>query len=482
MSHALFLLLGVLYGFVFGIIPVAGTATALIALFGFMSYFQHDPYALVIFTTAAVVSSSIGDSFSSVVLNIPGGGGSAATMVDGFPMAQRGEGARALSAATVTSAANGLIWGLLVFLFLPYYTVLIRSFGIPEMFAFTCLAMVTVVFVNSRYWFRGILALALGIFLGLVGTDPQTNAARFTAGWFYLADGIQLAPVMAGVLAFPELFEALRLRHETTKVRQGEHWHQMRQGIVDAWTYRWDSLRGGLIGGIIGMLPGIGGNIVDWLAYGQTVAMHPNDKIPFGQGNVRGVIGCEGANNSQKATAYLPTVLFGVPSAPFEAIIMALFMYVGLEMGSPLLLKDTRFFEALSYGYLWGLALTFVLAMLTIRYAIAITAIPLRYYVIPLVALITWSCVQYTGGWEDYVVLLLCTALGFALKAFKLSRAAFIIGFVLAERVESITGQYLTLYDPSALLFRPISFGLVVAALLAISYGLFFNKGKITYV
>ena len=117
MTYLIALILGSLYGFVFGIIPVAGAATSLITIYGFMDYFRADPYLLVIFTTAVVVASTIGDSFASVVMNIPGANGSAATMVDGFPMARRGEGARALSAALVTSTVNGLIWGGLVFFF-----------------------------------------------------------------------------------------------------------------------------------------------------------------------------------------------------------------------------------------------------------------------------------------------------------------------------------------------------------------------------
>lgn len=477
-----FLIMGVLYGFLFGIIPVAGTTTALVTLFGFMSYFQHDPYLLVIFTTAVAASSSIGDSFASVVLNIPGGGGAAATMVDGFPMARKGQGARALSAAVVTSTTNGVIWGLLVFMFLPFYAPVVNAFAIPEMFAFTCMAMIAVVFVNSKYWVRGFIALGIGVFLGLVGLNPETGAERFTGGWYYLADGIQLIPIMAGFLAFPELIEALFSRAETTKIEKKDIWRQIWQGFGDSWVHRWDGLRGGAIGGVIGLLPGVGGNIVDWLAYGQTVALNKNEKIPFGSGNVKGLIGTEGANNAQKATAYVPTVLFGVPGAPFEAVVMGLFMYVGLEMGTPTVLADTRFFWSLSYGFLWGMLITFLISILFIRYAINIMRIPFAYYCVPLIALIVWTCGEYTGGWEDYAMVALCTVGGLIFKYCKLSRAAFIIGFVLAERIESTGNQYFALYDPTDLLFRPISLSIVVVGVLIALYGIFGKRVEVNYV
>ena len=121
MEYIIFLILGCAFGFFIGLIPVAGATTGLISVYSFISYF-NDPYMLVVFTTAIVVTSSIGDSFCSIVMNIPGAGGAAATMIDGFPMSQRGEAARALSAAISTSWINGMIWGILVFLFLPYYS------------------------------------------------------------------------------------------------------------------------------------------------------------------------------------------------------------------------------------------------------------------------------------------------------------------------------------------------------------------------
>lgn len=482
MEYLLWLILGTIYGFVIGIIPVAGAATGLVAIYGFINFFLGDPYALVVFTTAIVVACTIGDSFSSVVMNIPGASGSAATMVDGFPLARQGQGARALSAAITTSTINGLLWGCLVFLFLPWYTSVVMNLAIPEMFAFILLAFTCVCFVNSEYWFRGIIALCIGVFLGLVGLDPNTNAARFTLGWDYLESGIQIAPVLAGFLAIPELLEAYRSKIETTHVLQKDIWPQIRQGIRDSWRYRWDGLRGGVIGAVIGMLPGIGGNIADWLAYGQTAAVNKNEKIPFGQGNVKGVIGCEGANNAQKATAYIPTVLFGIPAAPFEAIILSLFMLVGLELGSPELLADMTFFKILGGSYMVAMIITFFLSLFFIRYAIRVMNVPFHYYFWPILALLVWSSVQYTGYWEDYVMFFFCCIGGILFKYFKLSRAAVIIGFVLADRLEATFIQFINLYAWTDLFTRPISLGIIVVALVALVYGLFFNKVKINYV
>lgn len=482
LDYSFWLLLGTVYGFIIGIIPVAGTATGLVIIYSFLDVFRSDPYTLVIFTTAIVVSSTVGDSFASVVMNIPGASGSAATMVDGFPMARNGEGARALSAAISTSTVNGIIWGGLVFLFLPYYSKVILVFGIPEMFAFILLAFTCICFINSEYWFRGIIATVIGIFLGLVGEDPTTTAARWTGGWEYLKDGIQIMPILAGFLAFPELIEAYKHKAKVIELKTKTIWLQIKTGMIDTWTHRWDGIKGGMIGAFIGILPGIGGNVADWLAYGQTVASNKNEKIAFGDGNVKGVIGCEGANNSQKATAYVPTVLFGIPAAPFEAIIMSLFMIVGIELGSPQLLSDITFFKILGASYFVSMFLTFFIAILFIRYAIKIMNVPFHYYFWPLMGLITWSCVQYTGYWEDYAIFALCCIAGVVFKYLKLSRAAVIIGFVLADRFEATGLQFTTLYQWNDLFTRPISGTLMLIALAAIVYGIFFNKTRINYV
>lgn len=482
MEYLFWLLAGTLYGFVIGVIPVAGAATGLVALYGFLPYFLGDPYTLVVFTTAIVVACTIGDSFASVVMNIPGAAGSAATMVDGFPLARQGQAARALSAAVTTSTVNGMIWGVLVFAFLPYYATVVLKLAIPEMLAFISLAFVCVCFVNSEYWFRGILALIIGTVLGLIGLDPNTNAARMTLGWDYLKSGIQIAPVLAGFLAVPELLEAYHSRVETIKMEARTVWTQIRQGWRDSWVHRWDGLRGGAIGAVIGILPGIGGNIADWLAYGQTVAANRNETTEFGTGNIKGVIGAEGANNAQKATAYVPTVLFGIPAAPFEAIIMSLFMLVGIELGSPQLLSDMTFFTVLGGSYFTAMIITFAISLIFIRYAVRIMNVPFHYYFWPVLALLVWSSVQYTGYWEDYLMFVLCCVAGIVFKYLKLSRAAVIIGFVLADRLESTFLQYTNLYSWWDVFTRPISGTIVAVAVAALIYGIFFNKVKIKYV
>jgi putative tricarboxylic transport membrane protein len=472
------LLAGTFYGMLIGIIPAAGATTGLVMLFGFVQYFS-DPYLGVVFCMAVVAASTTGDSITSILLGIPGANSAAATMVDGFPLALQGRATYAISAAVCTSTVNGLIWGSLVFMLLPYYTGLLLYFGIPELWAFTMLALATVGFVSSRYRARSFLALAVGILLGLVGVDPATNEPRFTLGWYYLEDGLQLMPVVAGLFAIPELLHALCNRTQTATV-EGSQWQQTLDGLRATWQHRWLALRGGFIGAFIGVLPGLGGAMADWMAYGQAVATTPDADPPMGKGNIRGVIGPEGANNAQKATSMLPTVLFGIPGAPFAAIIMALFMYLDFELGSLDLAADTRFFDSMTYGFMWGTVIVGILCIVFARYLGAIARVPYRYYFPFLLLFICWACLQYTGGWQDLFVLLIFSLLGIACKHYQFSRPSLLIGFILADRIEALSIQLTTIYSLDMLADRWV-FWVLLIAVVAVGFASIYKKTGIDY-
>jgi TctA family transporter len=470
------LLAGTLYGLLIGIIPSAGATTGLVALFGFIHYFINDPYLGVIFCMAVVAASTTGDTYAGVLLGIPGANSAAATMVDGFPLACQGEATYAITAAVTTSTINGLLWGTLTFALLPWYSKLIMVLGIPELWAFTMLALATVAFVSGKWWFRSFIAISLGIGLGLVGTDPETNADRYTMGWDYLSNGIQIMAVAAGLFALPELI--LGFKRMQTSTKSINELTQTIDGLKAVWQHKWDSLRGGFIGAFIGLLPGLGGGAADWISYSATVAANP--KEDFGNGNIKGVIGPEGANNAQKATSMIPTVLFGIPGAKYAAVIMALFSYLGFELGTMELVSDQKFFDSLTYGFMWATVLVGLFCLLFTRYISAITRVPYKYYFPIILLFIVWACTRYTGGWEDFAMLGIFTIVGLIAKIYKFSRPGMIIGFILADRIEGLTLQISALYTFESLLTRPIFLTIVIGALIAFIIGIR-SKRKLNY-
>lgn len=512
------LLAGTLYGLAVGIVPAAGATTGLVALFPFIVLMQSvDPYLVVVFVMAVVAASTTGDTFASILLGIPGANSSAATMVDGFPLAQQGKAAYAMSAAITTSTLNGLLFGALTFLLLPWYKELILlppsegGVGQAEIFAFCVLAFVTVSFVSNQFWIRSLVALSAGIFFALVGTDPVTAEPRYTLGWEYLTDGLSLIPVIGGLFALPEMILALRSRDRLGKNKPVGEDRQILDGVKVSLREWKLSLRGGTIGAIIGFLPGIGGAVSDWLSYGQTVATNPKEK--FGEGNIKGVIGPEGSNNAQKATSMIPTVLFGIPGAPFTAIIIGLFATVGfdLSLDSANVLRDPKFFTAMSVGFLAATLVTGIAAMILIRWIAKIIHVPYVYYFPVILALIVWA--TYTAGFgtyglENVLTLFVFTALGLAMRQWKFSRPALLIGFMLGGKIEILAGQVLKLYNvngfpllrlkewlgyevgkgqlklasmPSRdLLDHPTFVGIAILTVIVLIWG-WRNKGKIKY-
>jgi len=476
MASVLALLAGTLYGLIIGILPGAGATTGLIFVFSFITLFP-DPYLAVIFVMAVVAASTTGDTYTGVLLGIPGANSAAATMIDGFPLALQGKATYAISAAVTTSTLNGLLWGSLTFFLLPYYTKLIMIFGVPELWAFTMLAMVCVTFVTNKFWFRSIIALCIGLFVGLIGVDPSTNADRWTGGWEYLGDGVQLMPLVAGLFAIPELLDGLKQRTNTSMVALANG-QQTKEGILAVWHNKWDAMRGGIIGAFIGLLPGLGGAVADWMAYSSTVASHPKDK--FGNGNIKGVIGPEGANNAQKATSMIPTVLFGIPGASFAAIVIGLFAYLDFELGTLELANDAKFFDSMLYGFMLATVLVGAICLFTTPIIARIAQIPYKYYFPLLLGFIVLACVQYTGGWEDYFMLVVCSIIGLLAKRYKFSRPALLFAFILSDRIEALTVQMTGLYTVEKLLDKPIFLGLCVVIGITLIWGLT-SKRKINY-
>ena len=287
-----------------------------------------------------------------------------------------------------------------------------------------------------------------------------------------------MIPLIAGLFAVPELVNGLRNPHRRpTPIT--DYWPQLRQGFRDCWQHRSDMARGGLIGFVTGLLPGIGGTIGDIMAYGATVARHKTEK--FGNGNIKGLLGCEGANNAQKPASLVPTVLFGIPGAPFAAIMMAVCMYFGLELGTPELLQDSSFVWSLGGSFLAATALCFVICIFTTRWIVKILELPYWFYATVIVAVIVWSCLQYSGTWNDIYILAICSVLGLICQRFKFSRPAILVAYILAEKLENYSQQALTLYSFSDLLGRPVFAVLIFASVLVISWSLLRSNRGIDY-
>jgi len=470
--------LGTVYGMIIGIVPMAGATTGLLTVFVMADHFLVNPYLGIVFLVSLIAASSTGDSYTSILTGIPGSNTTAASIIDGYKMSQQGQAARAIGIALMDSTLNGIFWGLVAFALMPFYAKLILVFGMPEFMAFMIVALACVGFITSRNFWLSVCGIGLGLWLGLIGSDPATNAPRWTFGWEYLAAGIGLIPLISGLFGIPEIVDGFRQQNNRPAPIR-DYWKQLFQGFRDCFGYWRDMFRGGAIGFFTGILPGIGGTIGDIMAYGATVARYPKEK--FGNGNPRGLAGCEGANNAQKAGSLIPTVLFGIPAAPFAAVLMAICVYFGMELGSPQLLQDQSFFWALGGAFVGATILSFIIGIFTTRIVVRILQIPYWIYAALILTVITWANLQYSGTWNDIYILVLCSILGLICKAYQISRPAVMVAFILVERLEKYSLQTMTLYSWGDLISRPIFMTLMIVAVGIVLYSIFRSNRGLDY-
>jgi TctA family transporter len=291
----------------------------------------------------------------------------------------------------------------------------------------------------------------LGFLLGYVGID-ENNAERFTFGLTYLKDGISIVILTSGIFAVPEIIDMLRGKSKLQALNSS--WRQVMLGMA-AWKKYWKvSIRGGIIGSIVGALPGVPGTVADWLGYIQAKFSYPRKK--FGSGVIPGVVGPEGANNAVHAASFVPTVIFGIPGTPFAAIILSIFYMLNFNLGSVELQSDVDFYKYLTVGFLGGTVFVGILCVLMSKPITLLLKIPTIVYAPLILALITWACYQVTHTYYDIVLLVICSAIGLLSKRFELNRPAILLAFILFPRIEALTIQTSSLYNVFSLIERPI--------------------------
>ncbi|MEL7139079.1 MAG: tripartite tricarboxylate transporter permease, partial [Pseudomonadota bacterium] len=331
-----YLVLGVLMGLAIGVFPGLGGIAGLSLLLPFM--FGMEPIfglALMIGMVAVVPTS---DTFASVLMGIPGSSASQATVLDGFPLARKGEAARALSAAFAASLFGGLVGALFLTLFILVARPIVLEFRTPELLMVTAFGLSMVAILAGRVALKGLAAACLGLAVGTIGEGDSAGALRMSSYDFpYLVDGLKLVVVALGIFAIPEIISLLREDRAISKASAlGGGWFK---GVSDWLANIWLSIRCSILGVIVGVIPGLGGSVVDWIAYGHAV-QSTKDKSGFGRGEIRGVIGPESSNNAKEGGGLVPTLLFGIPGSGSMAIFIGAIGLLGtgqIEVGPSML-------------------------------------------------------------------------------------------------------------------------------------------------
>lgn len=432
-TRLMFLALGALLGLVLGILPgiggVAGTAILIPFTFGM------DPYTAFAFLLGLGSTTATGDPIPAVLFGMPGGAGSAATVLDGHPMAKRGEAGRALSACYMASLMGGVFGAALMAVSIPLLRPMVLNIGSPELLALAIFGISMVAVLSGNTPLRGLAAAALGLMLSMIGPDPQTGVQRWTLDSIYLWEGLHLVPLLLGLFALPELCD-LAISRTSIAAKALDVKGGMWAGAKDCFRHWWLVLRCSWIGAFFGAVPGVGASVIDWLAYGHAARTEKGAQKSFGSGDVRGVIASESANNAKEGGALVPTVAFGVPGSAGMAVLLAAFMVHGLIPGPEMLNKNL----SITYSMVWSIALANIVGaglcyLFSAKFALVAT---LRYtLILPSVLAIVYIGAFESGrDWGDLFALLAFGLLGWVMKHLRWPRPPLILGFVLGDMFE----------------------------------------------
>lgn len=436
-SQLLYLFVGVVLGLSVGVFPGLGGIAGLSLVLPFM--FGMEPVSGLALMVGLIAVVPTSDTFASVLMGIPGSSASQATVLDGFPLAKKGEAARALSAAFASSLFGGLIGAIVLTFFILIARPIVLAFGTPEMLMITLLGLSMVAILAGRVALKGLAAACLGLLIGTIGEAGAGGSLRMaTYDIPYLTDGIKLVIVGLGIFAIPEIVSLLRKdKSISEKSTLGAGWLT---GVADWWKNIWLSIRCSVIGVIVGVIPGLGGSVVDWIAYGHAVQT-TKDKSAFGSGEIRGVIGPESSNNAKEGGGLVPTLIFGIPGSGSMAIFIGGLALLGFDAGPQLIQNEL----SLTYTIVWSLALANVFgAGLCIALSGGIAKLTtIRFALLApfLFMMISFAAFQSRQSLGDLIALFLIGVLGIFLKRFDWSRPAFLIGFVLSSQAENYSNN-----------------------------------------
>lgn len=461
--------LGALVGLLVGLIPGLGGLTALAVLIPFT--YSMDSYSAMALLIGMAAVIPMSDVIPAIFFGVPGTVGCAATVLDGYPLAKKGQAARALGASYAASTLGGLFGALLLLVSIPVLRPLLLHLGTPELLGFCIFGLSMVAALSGGQPLRGMTAAALGLLIAMVGIESQTGIERLTFGELYLWDGVPLAPFTLGLFAVPELAALMIARSNVSekKTSEGYSLRGQKQGFADVGRHWWLMLRCSWIGSAFGAVPGMGASVIDWIAYGHAVRTEKNTET-FGTGDIRGVIASESANNAREGGALIPTIAFGVPGSASMALLLGAFQIHGLVPGPEMLTRhlDVTYLiiGSLVLGTLVGatvcvLASGYLVKLVDVRYAILLP-------VVISLALIG----AFVGGqraWEDMLILVSVGLLGFAMRELNWPRAPLLLGLVLGDLVERYLFISIQIYGYEWL-FRPLVMILLALAVLGL-YG-----------
>ncbi len=467
LSFVLWMMGGVIVGLIFGIIPGIGGMTACALFLPFVFVLQ--PEEALPFMLAAMTIGTTGGSITAVLLGIPGVPVNAATILDGFPMTQRGEGGRALGAALMSSAAGGVAAVILALGMVVLILPMIMAITHADMVFIILVGLAFIATLSRGGMTKGLISAGLGLLISFIGFQPISGVFRFTFGVTYLYDRVPMIPVALGLFGMPVVANlAARggtiARGVAVTAGMADVW----RGMKDVFRHRWLWLRSTLIGYFIGIIPGIGAEAAIWICYGQA---KQSSKYPekFGTGVIEGVIGPESANNAKDGGALLTTLALGIPGSAIMALLIGGLMMLGLEPGPAMLREQLPLSLSLLLVIAVANVMGVVICLPTVSHLAKVAYIPSRILAPLILTILFVGTFAYQQRLADLFALLIFGGLGLFLMNLGFNAPVLFIGYMLGHLFEYYL--YLALDMGGPLFFmRPISLVLIVIFITILFY------------
>ena len=463
---------GVILGTLVGVLPGLGPMTA-VALLLPMVYGINDPVGSIICLAGVYYGSQYGGSITAILLKLPGEVSSTVTVLDGYALTQQGRGGAALTIAAVSSFVAGTVAALIMFHLAVPLSSLAFVFGPAEYASLMLLGMLACVAVVQDNLLKGLVMIALGTGLGMIGTDLSTGQPRFTGGLLWLVDGIPFVVLAIGLFGLGEiLYNLWHIRqppvsHVNNLYPNKTEWQQSTGPIA----------RGTLLGTVLGLLPGGGTVVSSFFSYAveKKLSHRPQN---FGRGEIAGLAGPEAANNAAAQAGFLPTLVLGLPVTPLMSLIVAALMINGIQVGPDVIQSRPDLFWGLIASMWIGNLLLFILNIPLVGIWVKILKTPswILYSLILTIAVLgTYSI---NNSWFDLLLMLLFGMFGYAARVMRFEVTPMALAFIVGPMFEEYFNRALSLNHGDAMIFveRPISAMLLLMALSILTIKFWFRK------
>ncbi|MCL2763607.1 MAG: tripartite tricarboxylate transporter permease [Treponema sp.] len=468
---------GVGIGLIFGALPGL-TATMAVACFLPFTY-AYDLATSLYLLIGLYVGGINGGLIPSILINIPGTPSSICTVFDGYPMARRGEAVRALRIAITSSLIGGVIGLICLWLFAPPLARLALSFSAVEKFLIILFALSIVAALSKGNMITGVFMGFLGVLVSLVGAFADNNTMRMVPGFLRveLRGGIPLLPVIIGLFAFVQMMEEAEKGMKDEKFSLDLQHQTKNFSIRDFADQKINTLRSGLLGVFIGVLPGIGGSAASLLSYSQSknFSKHPEQ---YGTGYPGGVIASETANSGMIGGALVPVLSLGIPGDSTTAVMMGAFMLQGVQLGPLFLSNHISLWRSILIAVLIATIIMFIIMFYPIKYISKIIQIPKnRIYPAVILLCTIGAFTSRNGNMFDVWITVVFGICGYIFTKLKLPVVPFLIGFILGGDLEKYFVDSIKGSGGSLLPFftRPMAWVIWFLILLSIGWAIYDN-------